>query len=117
MAAAMPGLPVMWQLPMHSVVLNVVAAAAIITCGVASSASSASPGAARFNVLYIVVDDLRPDISPYHVQNAAPAATPNFARLAATGTVFMQAYVQQCGAQHSLCICIPLPLTTKSPML
>jgi iduronate 2-sulfatase len=59
--------------------------------------------AALFNVLYIVVDDLRPDISPYRVQNAAAARTPNFERLAATGTVFEQAFVQQavCGPSRN----------------
>jgi arylsulfatase A-like enzyme len=35
-------------------------------------------------VLYIVVDDLRPDISPYHIAAAPPAYTPNFQRLANT---------------------------------
>jgi hypothetical protein len=35
-----------------------------------------------YAVLYIVVDDLRPDISPYHITAAPLAATPNFQRLA-----------------------------------
>jgi hypothetical protein len=57
----------------------------------------------RYNVLYIVVDDLRLDISPYRVRNAAAAQTPNFERLAATGTLFEHAYVQQavCGPSRN----------------
>ena len=45
------------------------------------------------NVLYIVYDDLRPDLSPYDV-SFMDNQTPNIQRLADTGTLFERAYVQ-----------------------
>jgi hypothetical protein len=44
-------------------------------------------------VLFIVVDDMRPDLGAY---NATIAHTPNMDRLAATGMLFSRAYVQVC---------------------
>ena len=46
----------------------------------------------RRNVLYIVYDDLRPDLSLY---NLSFMRTPNLQKLADTGTVFDRAYCQQ----------------------
>ena len=56
----------------------------------AAVTSGAAP--ARPNVLFISVDDLRPDLGCYgsHV-----AKTPNMDRIAARGTVFARAYCQQ----------------------
>lgn len=42
------------------------------------------------NVLFIVVDDMRPDLGSY---NATIAHTPNMDRLAASGLLFSRAYV------------------------
>ena len=44
------------------------------------------------NVLYIVYDDLRPDLSAYDVKFMD---TPNIQKLADTGTLFERAYCQE----------------------
>lgn len=44
------------------------------------------------NVLFIVVDDLRPELSCY---GKAHIHSPNFDRLASRGTVFLNAHCQQ----------------------
>jgi|GEM_PF-135056 len=48
-------------------------------------------GAEKPNILFIGVDDLRPELSVY----GRPVVTPSVERLAAAGTVFERAYVQQ----------------------
>ncbi len=52
----------------------------------------------RPNILFIAVDDLRPELGTYGV----PVKTPNIDRLAATGVRFDRAYCQQavCGASR-----------------
>ena len=52
--------------------------------------ASAPPPSPR-NVLYVLVDDLRPELSPYGQQFSH---TPNFERLANEGITFMNAYCQ-----------------------
>ncbi len=42
------------------------------------------------NVLFILSDDLRPELGPY----GRPALTPNLGRLAARGVTFDRAYAQ-----------------------
>jgi hypothetical protein len=54
--------------------------------------SDAAPQARR-NVLYMVYDDMRPDISPY--RPGSQMVTPNIQKLADTGTVFERAYCQE----------------------
>jgi arylsulfatase A-like enzyme len=46
----------------------------------------------RPNILFIAVDDLRPELGCYGVE---AIKTPNIDRLAASGTVFQRAYCQQ----------------------
>jgi iduronate 2-sulfatase len=61
------------------------AAAALATPAAGSAASS------KRNVLYIVFDDLRPDLSPY---GQSQMSTPHIQHLADTGVVFDRAFVQ-----------------------
>lgn len=53
--------------------------------------TSGYPAEERQNVLFIAVDDLRPELSVY----GKPVVTPNIERLADAGTVFEHAYVQE----------------------
>ena len=69
----------------------------LLVCGVsqprrADAQAPAEAGARRPNVLFIAVDDLRPELGCYgrtHIHS------PNIDRLAASGMVFERAYVQQ----------------------
>ena len=63
---------------------------ALIPAAISTAADAAAGG--RKNVLYIVYDDLRPDLSLY---NLSFMHTPNLQKLADTGTVFDRAYCQQ----------------------
>lgn len=68
--------------------------------------------APKTNVLFLAVDDLRPALGCY----GDPAArTPNIDRLAAGGTVFLHAYVQQavCSPSRSSVLTGRRPDTTK----
>jgi len=60
----------------------------------------ASLAAARPNILFIAVDDLRPELGCY---GADQMVTPNLDRLAASGTIFDRAYcnVAVCGASRA----------------
>ena len=72
------------------------------------TASSAQP----LNVLFIAVDDLRPDIGCYGVSHAK---TPNIDRLAARGIVFDKAYCAQavCSPSRTAMLTGLRPDTTK----
>ena len=54
--------------------------------------AAAAPPSPRRNVLYIVYDDLRPDLSVY---NLSFMRSPNLQKLADTGVTFDRAYCQQ----------------------
>ena len=64
-----------------------------------SPLDAAKPSNPKHNVLFIAVDDLRPQLSCYGVKSLK---TPNFDRLARSGTRFDRAYCQQavCGASR-----------------
>ena len=66
---------------------------------VAGLASASAADTNRFNVLFIAVDDLRPELGCYGVDHVQ---SPNIDRLAAQGTVFSRHYVQvpTCGASR-----------------
>ena len=65
-----------------------------------TTVNSDPAGAEKPNILFIVIDDLRPEIGAYGVERAK---TPNMDRLAANGVMFSRAYVQQavCGPSRA----------------
>jgi arylsulfatase A-like enzyme len=67
--------------------------------GIWVTAASGAAGAERPNVLFIAIDDLRPELGTY----GAPALTPNIDRLAAQGMRFDRAYteVAACAASRA----------------
>lgn len=65
---------------------------AVIAALLAAGCSASAHQARRPNVLFIAVDDLRPELGAY---GNTVIKTPNIDRLAASGVTFVQAYVQQ----------------------
>lgn len=59
------------------------------TCAAGPAKGTPLPPAAAKNVLYILVDDLRPELSPYNQTNMH---TPNIEKFAASATLFTNAY-------------------------
>jgi len=70
------------------------------------------PGAQKFNVLFIAVDDLKPDI---HSFGFAQTITPNIDELASRGTIFNGNYCQQavCGPTRASLLTGVRPDKTK----
>lgn len=73
-----------------------IALAVFVWIGVGCLVDSARSAAKRPNVLFIAIDDLRPELSVY----GKPVISPTFDRLAEEGTVFGRAYCQ-------LALCMP----------
>ena len=83
-------------------------AAAACTLAPANLPIFAEPSGRKMNVLFIAVDDLRPELGCYGVKDMH---TPNIDALAASGTLFDRAYCQQA-------VCSPTRtslLTGRSP--
>ncbi len=77
------GLPQYLNLPMFK---------KLLTCLLLAAAAGAHAEDKKLNVLFFVVDDLRPELSCY---GNTVIKTPNFDRLAKRGMVFNRAYCQQ----------------------
>ncbi|MCB1236619.1 MAG: sulfatase, partial [Verrucomicrobiae bacterium] len=83
----------------------------LATC-LATAAENSAPGHRRPNVLFIAVDDLKPMLGCYGDKTIR---TPNIDRLAASGTVFLNAYCQQavCGPTRASLLTGLRPDTTR----
>src|SRR5690606_34199832 len=81
--------------------LRLAALACFLAVGPLRSSATAqnAPAADPMNVLFIAIDDLRPELGAY---GAAGIHTPNIDRLAAEGLVFLRHYAQvpTCGASR-----------------
>jgi uncharacterized sulfatase len=70
---------------------HIIAAAAMVPAVAAAPAAGTSPPTKPLNVLFVVVDDLRPELGCYGVTEAV---SPNFDRLASKGMLYQNAYAQ-----------------------
>lgn len=84
----------------------------VLILGSVALAGAADPAPARPNVLFIAIDDLRPELGAY---GASYIHSPNIDRLAKSGVTFDRAYVQQavCSPTRSSLLTGRRPDSTK----
>jgi iduronate 2-sulfatase len=75
----------------HHTTCAIIGTAALVLTAGAAAAPAASTGTKALNVLFVVVDDLRPELGCYGVKEVV---SPNFDRLAARGMLCRNAYAQ-----------------------
>ena len=100
----------------HSALLLLVALSAAAAAAATTTTTTPSPAAApkdRKNVLMIIVDDLRPEVSAF---NQSFMHTPNIDRLGKQGVVFARTYCQQaiCGPTRNSFLSGRRPQRTES---
>jgi iduronate 2-sulfatase len=85
-----------------------------LTCAATTAFAAtkeAAPGTQRPNVLFIAIDDLRPELGCY----GAPVKTPNIDKLASSAVLFNRAYCQVavCGASRATLMTGVLPTAKR----
>jgi arylsulfatase A-like enzyme len=95
---------------LNQVILGLVIAITSIACSSPKKTKESTSSGTPYNILFIAVDDLRPEIGAY---GNSIVQTPNIDRLAATATVFHNHYVQvpTCGASRASMLTGLLPRT------
>jgi iduronate 2-sulfatase len=84
----------------------------VASCCLLLALTSSLSAAERLNVLFIAIDDLRPELGCY---GATPVKSPHIDKLASDGMVFTRAYCQVpvCGASRASLLTGVLPTRTR----
>lgn len=75
----------------YFIVIQLIGATIVLSCATNSAAQGKKDQPSRPNVLFIAIDDLRPELGCYGISSIK---TPNIDALAASGFTFNRAYCQ-----------------------